>query len=79
MSSKPLSRVQQMLLDIALQAPGGIFYPHPTMWHARTHKHVEIRGAGYANAIKALIRNGRARALPALHEYAFEVIKESDE
>ena len=71
---KKPSKTQQILIDLAEQNPNGIFYPHYQMWHDKGHESIIMTGSGFANAIKALIRNGIAKPLPELHPYAFELI-----
>lgn len=67
-----VSKTQLVLIQIAMGSNvRGMFYPHNRQWNPVTSNFVDICGAKYANAIRAMIRSGRAKGVEDLNPYAF--------
>ena len=75
-----LSKTQHMLLRITMSLPRecrGLFYPHDRMWDPKVQEHVPIHGAGIANAIHALKRQGLAIDGVPHVKYSFQLTPET--
>ena len=76
-----VSPTQHLLIRITMAKPAeykGIFYPDEQAWDPKTGQSVCLRGAGQAQAIKALIRSGLATPVPELsNPYCFQLTPET--